>query len=77
MRALVIGAGGAEISTLRKPRVVVGAPSGQASLRVRERYLRRRSQRRRLGDRGLTALWAGVGALVSWLLLVGFAALEH
>jgi hypothetical protein len=77
MRALVTGTRGAEVSTLRKPQVVVGAPSGQASLRVRERYLRRRSHRRRLGDRGLTALWVGVGALVSWLLLVGFAALEH
>jgi hypothetical protein len=66
-----------EISTIRKPQHVASGPSGQASLRVRERYLRRRSQRRRLGDRGLTALWVGVGALVSWLFVVGFAALGH
>ncbi|MGH7723622.1 MAG: hypothetical protein ACRENL_12480 [Candidatus Dormibacteria bacterium] len=66
-----------EISTLRKPQDLAGAPSGQASLRVRERYLRRRSQRRRFGDRGLTALWVAVGAAVSWLFVVGFAALAH
>jgi hypothetical protein len=66
-----------EISTIRKPHAAAGAPSGQASLRVRERYLRRRSLRRRLGDRGLTAVWLGVGALVSWLFVVGFATLGH
>jgi hypothetical protein len=64
-----------EITTLRKPQLVPGTPSGAASLRVRERYLRRRSQRRRLGDRGLTALWVAIGALVSWLFVVGFASL--
>jgi hypothetical protein len=66
-----------EMSTIRKPQSLVGAPSGQASLRVRERYLRRRSQRRSLGERRLTALWLGIGALVSWLFVVGFAALGH
>ncbi|HWF58119.1 MAG TPA: hypothetical protein VG520_07190 [Candidatus Dormibacteraeota bacterium] len=65
-----------DTGTIRKPQSL-GAPSGQASLRVRERYLRRRSQRRSLGERGLTALWLGIGALVSWLFVVGFAALGH
>jgi hypothetical protein len=64
-----------EISTIRKTQSLAGAPSGQASLRVRERYLRRRSLRRRLGDGGLTAVWLGVGALLSWLFVVGFATL--
>ena len=66
-----------EITTIRKPHGLAGAPSGQASLRVRERYLHHRSQRRKLGERRLTALWLGVGALVSWLFVVGFAALGH
>jgi hypothetical protein len=66
-----------EISTLRKPHSVATAPSGQASLRVRERYLRRRSARRRLGERGLTFLWVGVGAILSWLFIVGFTTLSH
>jgi hypothetical protein len=66
-----------EMSTLRKPQAPPGAPSGQASLRVRQRYLRRRSARRRLGERGLTALWLGVGAILSWLFIFGFAALGH
>ena len=62
--------------TLHKPRSITAVPSGGDPLRVRERYLRRRSQRRRLGDRGLTALWVAVGALISWLFVVGFAALH-
>jgi hypothetical protein len=66
-----------ELSTLRKSQDFSRAPSGQATLRVRERYLRRRSARRRLGDRGVAALWLGVGAVVSWLFVVGFAALAH
>ncbi len=66
-----------EIMTLRKPQASSEAPSGQASLRVRERYLRRRSARRRLGERGVTALWVGVGAVISWLFVVGFATLGH
>jgi hypothetical protein len=66
-----------EIITIRKSQSLAGAPSGDASLHVRERYLRRRSQRRRLGDRGLTALWVAVGAVVSWLFVVGFVALGH
>lgn len=66
-----------ETSTLRKPRPVTAVPSGDDSLRVRERYLRRRSQRRRLGDRGLTALWVTVGALLTWLAVVGFTTFGH
>jgi hypothetical protein len=66
-----------EISTLRKPHSPAAPPSGQASLRVRERYLRRRSARRRLGERGLTFLWVGVGAVLSWLFVVGFTTLGH
>jgi hypothetical protein len=66
-----------ELSTLRKSQGFSRAPSGQATLRVRERYLRRRSARRRLGDCGVAALWLGVGALLTWLFVVGFAALGH
>ncbi len=66
-----------QMTTFRKTQYGSGAPSGQASLRVRERYLRRRSQRRRLGDRVLTALWLGAGAMVSWLFAVGFTTLGH
>ncbi len=66
-----------EISTLRKPQAPDGAPSGQASLRVRQRYLHRRSARRRLGERGLSFLWVGAGALLSWLFVVGFSTLAH
>jgi hypothetical protein len=66
-----------QTSTLHKPRPVHAVPSGGDSLRVRERYLRRRSQRRRLGDRGVTALWVMVGALLSWLFVVGFTTLGH
>jgi hypothetical protein len=66
-----------QISTLRKPRELTTIPSGDDSLRVRERYLRRRSQRRRLGDRGVTALWVAVAAIVSWLFVVGFTTLGH
>jgi hypothetical protein len=66
-----------EITTLRKPQPIASSPSGQASLRVRERYLRRRSARRRLGDRGMAILWVGAGALLSWLFVVGFSTLGH
>jgi hypothetical protein len=65
-----------EITTVRKSPAPT-APSGQASLRVRERYLRRRSARRRLGERGVNALWVGIGAIVSWLFVVGFTTLAH
>lgn len=64
-------------TTLPKTRVDPDVPSGGDPLRVRERYLRRRSQRRRLGDRGMNALWVSVGALVSWLFVVGFTTLGH
>ncbi len=66
-----------EITTLRKPHSPIAPPSGQASLRVRERYLRRRSARRRLGERGLTLLWVGVGAVLSWIFVMGFSTLAH
>jgi hypothetical protein len=66
-----------QTSTLRKPRDLTAVPSGDDSLRVRERYLRRRSQRRRLGDRGLTAVWVAVAALLSWLFMVGVTTLGH
>ncbi len=65
-----------EISTLRKSSTSQSL-SGDASLRVRQRYLRRRSARRRLGDRGFTVMWVAVGALVSWLFVVGFSSLGH
>ena len=62
-----------EMSTIRKSSVDPGMPTGVDPLQVRERYLRRRSQRRHVGDRGLMALWVSIGALVSWLFVVGFA----
>jgi hypothetical protein len=64
-----------QTSTLHKSRAVTAMPSGGDPLQVRERYLRRRSQRRRLGDRGLTAIWVSVAALLSWLFVVGFTTL--
>jgi hypothetical protein len=66
-----------EITTLRNPQTLANSPSGAASLRVRERYLRKRSARRRFGDRAMTILWVGVGAVVSWLFVVGFSTLTH
>jgi hypothetical protein len=64
-----------QTTTLHKPRAIAAIPSGGDPLRVRERYLRRRSQRRRLGDRGLTAIWVSVAALLSWLVIVGLTTL--
>jgi hypothetical protein len=61
--------------TLHKPRSITAVPSGGDPLRVRERYLRRRSLRRRLSDRGVTAVWVSVAALLSWLVVVGFTTL--
>jgi hypothetical protein len=61
--------------TLHKPRSIPAVPSGGDSLRVRERYLRRRSLRRRLSDRGVTAIWVSVAALLSWLVVVGLTTL--
>ena len=53
-------------------------PDGRASLAVRERYLRRRSRRRfAFGDRGMVALWLGVGTLMAWVFIAGFAGLTH
>ncbi len=66
-----------DITTLRTPQLTGGVPSGHASLRVRQQYLRRRSQRRRLGDRGVTALWVALAALITWLFVVGFSTLAH
>jgi hypothetical protein len=66
-----------QMNTLQKYADISRRPGGQASLRVRERYLRHRSRRRSLGDRGITAIWLGVGALISWLFVVGFSTLGH
>jgi hypothetical protein len=53
-------------------------PDGRASLAVRERYLRRRSRRRlAFGDRGMVALWIGLGTVVAWLFIAGFAGLTR
>lgn len=52
-------------------------PTGQDSLAARERYLRQQRRSRRLGDRGLAAVWVTLGALVSWLFIAGFAGLGH
>lgn len=51
-------------------------PTGSASLAAREAYLRRRN-RRRIPGRGITAIWLTVGALLSWLFVVGFSSLTH
>ena len=61
----------------RQPRPTSAIPSGDEPLRVRERYLRRRSQRRNLGDRGIIAIWVAVTALVGWLFVVGFSLLAR
>jgi hypothetical protein len=66
-----------QIIAPRRASTAPSAPSGDDPLRVRERYLRRRRLRRRLSERGLTALWVTVGALVSWLFIVGFTTLNH
>ena len=66
-----------QLSTPPVTEVHTAVPSGVDSLWVRERYLRRRGRRRRLSSRGLTAAWVVVGALVSWLFIVGFSALGH
>jgi hypothetical protein len=66
-----------QITAPRRLRSTPVIPSGDAPLRVRKRYLRRRSQRRRLGDRGMAAIWVAVGALVSWVFVVGFTTLGH
>ena len=58
-------------------RTTPSIPSGHEPLRVRERYLRRRSQRRSLGDRGIIAIWVAVTALVGWLFVVGFSLLAR
>jgi len=50
-------------------------PDGQASLDVRERYLKSRHTRRL--DRGVIAMWVGVGTLVLWLSIVALAGLSH
>jgi hypothetical protein len=65
------------ISTPHRLRTLPATPSGDDALRVRERYLRRRSQRRRLGDRGVTAAWLTIGAVMSWLFVVGFTTFGH
>lgn len=52
-------------------------PSGQDSLDIREAYIHRRRSTRRLGDRGLLALWVAMGTIVAWLFVAAFAGLGH
>lgn len=52
-------------------------PDGRAALEVRERYLRQKRRARRLGDRGGVVVWVGVGALMSWAAIIGYAGLSH
>lgn len=52
-------------------------PDGRAALDVRERYLRQQRRARRFSDRGGVMLWLGVGALMFWAAIVGFAGLSH
>lgn len=59
-----------------RKRLTVAAPSGQDSLAVRERFLKQR-RTRRLGDRGLVAVWVTLSALGCWLFVAGFAGLSH
>ncbi len=66
-----------EISTLRKTAPERTIPSGEDSLWVRERYLRRRSRRERINDRAFTALWVALGAVISWIFVIGFTAFAH
>ena len=51
-------------------------PNGEDSLVVREAYLHDR-RARRLTDRGITALWVLLGAVVGWLFIAGFTGLGH
>jgi hypothetical protein len=51
-------------------------PNGEDSLVVREAYLHDR-RARRLSDRGITALWVLLGAVVGWLFIAGFTGLGH
>jgi hypothetical protein len=51
-------------------------PSGRDSLQIREAYFRAR-RARHLMDRGMTAVWVLVGAVVSWLFIAGFTGLGH
>jgi hypothetical protein len=51
-------------------------PSGEDSLVVREAYLHDR-RTRGLTDRGITALWVLLGAVVGWLFIAGFTGLGH
>jgi hypothetical protein len=51
-------------------------PNGDDSLVVREAYLHGR-RARRLTDRGITALWVLLGAVVGWLFIAGFTGLGH
>ena len=52
-------------------------PDGRASLDVRERYLRQQRRARRYADRGGVMIWVGVGALMSWAAIIGYAGLGH
>ena len=63
-------------STLRKSEAPAAAPTGVDTLAVRERYLHRRRAGRRPASRGWIAAWVGIGALVSWVFVIGVAALH-
>ena len=65
-----------DTSTLRKSQAPAGAPTGVDNLLVRERYLRSRRHTQRPAPRAWIAAWVGVGALVSWLFVVGVTALH-
>lgn len=65
-----------DTSTVRKSDLHPSAPTGFDTLLVRERYLRSQRHSRRPAPRGWIAAWVAMGALVSWLFVVGVAALH-
>lgn len=50
---------------------------GQSSLDARESYLKRRRIRRQLRARGVTVLWALLGAVLVWMAVIGVMAIDH
>lgn len=65
-----------DTSTARKSDLHPSAPTGFDTLLVRERYLRSHRQTRRPASRGWIAAWVGIGALLSWIFIVGVTALH-
>jgi hypothetical protein len=55
---------------------MMAPPTGNDSLQVRLAYFRKR-RARHFGGWGRTTLWAGFGAIVSWIFITGFNALGH